>query len=58
MPRKASAEAKDLDTRYVNFRVTPEEFKALKIDALDHDMTLGELMMHAYRSYKGKSKAA
>jgi hypothetical protein len=54
MARKPSADVKELEARYVNFRVSPEEFKELKIDAIAHDMTLGELMMHAYRFYKAK----
>lgn len=40
--------------KYINFRVDKETFREIKKAALDEDMTLGDYMIHAHRTYQSK----
>lgn len=42
------------DAKYINFRVSREDFVDIKTAALREDLTLGAYLMHTHRVYQAK----
>lgn len=40
------------DIKYINFRVSRDQFIEVKKAALDAGMTLGDYLLHAHRAYQ------